>query len=94
MSCLVLSDCGGSFVISSVTHEVILSSPNFPKNYPNSSRCTWTIYAPKKNYVYVQFFSIKLEPKYDWLKLCEGKFCSKGSQLAKLSGKSFTESLN
>ena len=94
MFCLVLLDCGGSFVIPSITHEMILSSPNFPKNYPNSTRCTWTIYAPEGNYVYVQFLLIKLEPKYDWLKLCEGKLCSKGSRLTKLSGKSITESVN
>ena len=36
--------------------------------------------------MYIQFLFIKIEQKYDWLKVCNGKECSKDSQLAKLSG--------
>ena len=70
------------------TEEVILSSPNFPKHYSNSSRCIWTVHAPEEEYyVYVQFSFIKIEQKYDWLEVCSGKACTKDTRITKLSGK-------
>ena len=86
-SLLCCIDCGGIFVIPSSLQEIQLKSPNFPNHYQNSSSCTWTIYAPEDTFVYAQFYFIKLERKYDWLKVCNGKLCSANSQLAKLSGK-------
>ena len=86
-SLLCFTDCGGIFVIPSSLQEIQLKSPNFPNHYQNSSSCTWTIYAQEDTFVYAQFYFIKLERKYDWLKVCNGKLCSANSQLAKLSGK-------
>ena len=79
-------DCGGKFILANATEEVLLTSPNFPKHYQNHSRCIWTIHAPKGNHICVQFAFIKLEQKYDWLKVCDGSLCSKETQLTELSG--------
>lgn len=71
----------------SLSQEVQISSTNFPSQYLNNLKCTWTVYAPENSNVYVQFDHIKTEEKYDQLRLCNGRTCSKDDvKLAQLSG--------
>ena len=39
------------------------STPNFPRNYPQYSRCTWNITVPSGYIIKLSFFYFRLEPK-------------------------------
>ena len=63
----------------------VLSSPNFPHNYPLFSDCVWKLVAPKGYFISLRFLSNvdiedKLNCKYDYLDLF--LLNSQGEQLA------------
>ena len=59
----------------------VLQTPNFPRNYPNSLECTWTITAESEELVEIVFDFIKLEDSYDALTI------SSASAVTNISGK-------
>jgi len=74
-------------LLISEDQSVLIQSPLFPHNYPNSIKCKWTIYTSKDSNVMVKFDFIKIEKNYDTLKICTGKSCvDKNYLLAELSG--------
>ncbi len=75
-----------------INEEEILKikSPNFPSHYNNSIKCTWTLYVPEGYHVSLEFVFIKVEEKYDIVKVCDGPTCSNVTPLVELSGKLYT----
>ena len=68
-----------------------ISSPNYPRSYPNSKHCTWNVTAPIGARIRVAHFSYSLESSsgctYDDLKIYDGPSTRSG-RLAKLCGTS------
>ncbi|XP_063292956.1 mannan-binding lectin serine protease 2 isoform X2 [Pelobates fuscus] len=67
-----------------------ITSPNFPKPYPNDQTITWTITTPigHRIKIYFTYFNLELSYRceYDYLKLN-----SKGTEVAHLCGKESTD---
>ena len=49
--------CGGSFT----TPKGILTSPSYPRNYPNDADCIYTISPPDGAYISVSFLSMDID---------------------------------
>ena len=49
------------FYLDASNQNQSLSSPNFPEDYPNNAKCTWTITAPATQFVYINFVNFSLE---------------------------------
>ena len=58
-------------------HSGFFISPNFPKNFPPNSNCTWNITVPTGRIIKVTFFNFTLEPK-------QNKECLDASQGARV----------
>ncbi|WAR06690.1 CUBN-like protein, partial [Mya arenaria] len=58
----------------------IITSPNYPSNYPHQRDCTWTIAAPEGNQILLNFtmFSLETHPRcnFDFLEIRNGGFAS------------------
>ena len=68
---------------------MVITSPNFPQNYPNSSAvCEWTVtsYNETEDAVTCAFTEFETEREYDLVTVCDGLFCCPSSTLAVLSG--------
>jgi hypothetical protein len=74
--------CGGRLYASDNLKP--LQSPNFPMNYPNNIKCTWTIVAKVGDTVKISFSYLKLEEHYDSLTVCDGSTCD--TEVARLTG--------
>ena len=51
----VLVGCGGSVQLSGDRPTALITSPNYPNNYPHSVDCTWTVSAPADHKVQLLF---------------------------------------
>lgn len=49
--------CGGHFI----KQTGVITSPNYPKNYPGRKECAWTIEAPNKQRVILNVTHFELE---------------------------------
>ena len=65
----------------------VLQSPNFPMNYPNNFKRSWTLYS-REGEVSLHFSYFKLEKDYDTLIICDGSYCNHSNTIAKLTGES------
>ncbi|KAK0041837.1 mucin-like protein isoform X1, partial [Biomphalaria pfeifferi] len=43
----------------------IISSPNFPSSYPDSSNCHWTLHAPENQVLYIRFLHVDFAASYN-----------------------------
>ena len=64
----ISSSCDQTF--DAENHEI--TSPNFPKNYPNDKYCTWNIDAPHGHLIELDIIELSIESNgdkcnYDWL---------------------------
>ena len=54
----------------------MISSPNYPGNYPSNTNCNWTIEVPEGFTVSLQFNDFLIEPTsscyYDYIKVFDG----------------------
>ncbi|XP_078494029.1 cubilin [Ciona intestinalis] len=73
------SSCGFNAVATSTSQ--LITSPNYPNNYPNNADCTWTITASDGMRVQLNLIRFSTERNYDYLTIS-----SDGSQLARISG--------
>nr|XP_033784473.1 astacin-like metalloendopeptidase isoform X2 [Geotrypetes seraphini] len=73
-------NCGGTFTST----KGVVTSPNFPSEYPPSLDCTWTIIAPLGYKIYLKMNAFELEDSayctYDYLTISDsdgflGKYC-------------------
>ncbi|XP_030058295.1 astacin-like metalloendopeptidase [Microcaecilia unicolor] len=73
-------NCGGTLTST----KGVVTSPNFPSEYPPSLDCIWTIIAPLGNKIYLRMNSFELEDSddctYDYLTISDsdgflGKYC-------------------
>nr|XP_026694942.1 CUB and sushi domain-containing protein 3-like [Ciona intestinalis] len=71
--------CGYNAVATSTRR--LITSPNYPNNYPNNVDCTWTITASEGMSVQLNLITFLSERNYDFLTIS-----SNGKQLARLSG--------
>ena len=55
---------GGAMVIT-VQNNTVVSSPNFPEDYPNNMNCTWHIVADRNNLIELSLKGHDLEKEYD-----------------------------
>ncbi|XP_061441668.1 cubilin [Rhineura floridana] len=84
--------CGGNIYISQSNPSGLVSSPNYPGNYPPHADCVWTIIAPYGDAVELQFedqFHIQLSPncRSSYLELRDGADAN-SPVIAKLCGDS------
>lgn len=81
----------GAFLVAAVSSRPTtklygeITSPNYPKTYPNNNISTWDISVPKGYRVKLNFRLFDLEPsetcQYDFVKVCEeGLGCGDGNQ--------------
>ncbi|XP_078494028.1 scavenger receptor cysteine-rich domain-containing protein DMBT1-like [Ciona intestinalis] len=73
------SSCGFNAVATSTSQPI--TSPNYPRNYPNNADCTWTITASDGMRVQLNLKRFSTESSYDYLTIS-----SDGTQLARISG--------
>ncbi|XP_078494131.1 scavenger receptor cysteine-rich domain-containing protein DMBT1-like [Ciona intestinalis] len=73
------SSCGFNAVATSTSQPI--TSPNYPKDYPNNADCTWTITASDGMRVQLNLIRFSTETSYDYLTIS-----SDGTQLARNSG--------
>ncbi|XP_078494130.1 scavenger receptor cysteine-rich domain-containing protein DMBT1-like [Ciona intestinalis] len=73
------SSCGFNAVATSTSQPI--TSPNYPRNYPNNADCTWTITASDGMRVQLNLIRFSTERSYDYLTIS-----SDGTQLARISG--------
>ncbi|XP_022617506.1 tolloid-like protein 1 [Seriola dumerili] len=88
-------DCSRNFT----DPQGVITTPDFPKNYPNNLDCTLMIFAPQqKSEIVLEFNSFSMEPhsfhtdpdnscKYDWLEIWDG-LPAVGSHIGKYCGSS------
>uniref|UniRef100_A0A3B4WHR6 CUB domain-containing protein n=1 Tax=Seriola lalandi dorsalis TaxID=1841481 RepID=A0A3B4WHR6_SERLL len=88
-------DCSRNFT----DPQGVITTPDFPKNYPNNLDCTLMILAPQqKSEIELEFSSFSMEPhsfhtdpdkscKYDWLEIWDG-LPAVGSHIGKYCGSS------
>ncbi|RXN29839.1 deleted in malignant brain tumors 1 -like protein [Labeo rohita] len=50
----------------------ILSSPSYPRNYPDSTRCTWTIHSTGNTNVSLIFLDVDLETCCEYIRVYDG----------------------
>ena len=50
-----LLGCGGTVQLSASRPTALITSPNYPNNYPQNVDCTWTVTAPTNRKVQFQF---------------------------------------
>ncbi|XP_065153511.1 CUB and zona pellucida-like domain-containing protein 1 isoform X1 [Paramisgurnus dabryanus] len=60
-------------------------SPQYPSNYPNGARCTWTIHSTGQRTVLLNFTYVDLETCCDYIQVFDGH-TSRGRLLGKLQG--------
>ncbi|KAK7065275.1 hypothetical protein SK128_012047 [Halocaridina rubra] len=64
--------CGGHYH----TQSGVLTSPDYPDNYPNSRTCEWTITVPRAHQIKLYFEEVNIEPShncmYDALEIRNG----------------------
>ncbi|KAL1257766.1 hypothetical protein QQF64_011010 [Cirrhinus molitorella] len=65
---LATESCGGN--MTNVTGE--LFSPQYPNNYPNGARCTWTIHSTGNMTVSLTFSNVDLESCCDVIRVYDG----------------------
>ncbi|XP_059377004.1 deleted in malignant brain tumors 1 protein-like isoform X1 [Carassius carassius] len=65
---LCAQSCGGQIT----NRRGDLSSPRYPNNYPDNSRCTWTIHSTERMKVSLTFNSVSLETCCDYIKVYDG----------------------
>jgi len=60
----VVIGCGGRIQLSADRPTALITSPNYPNNYPQSVDCTWTVMAPANRKVQLQFIGdiFNIEP--------------------------------
>uniref|UniRef100_F6PKM8 CUB domain-containing protein n=1 Tax=Ciona intestinalis TaxID=7719 RepID=F6PKM8_CIOIN len=75
----VASSCGFNAVATSTSQ--LITSPNYPRIYPNNADCTWTITASDGMRVQLNLISFLTERNWDYLTIS-----SDGTQLARMSG--------
>ncbi|XP_078494023.1 dorsal-ventral patterning tolloid-like protein 1 [Ciona intestinalis] len=71
--------CGFNAVATSTSQPI--TSPNYPKNYPNDADCTWTITASDGMRVQIDLHSLNTEKVFDYFIILEGD-----RQIVRLSG--------
>nr|XP_026694939.1 cubilin isoform X5 [Ciona intestinalis] len=71
--------CGFNAVATSTSQ--LITSPNYPNNYPNNANCTWTITASDGMRIQLNLHRFKTERNYDYLTIF-----SNGRQLTRISG--------
>ncbi|XP_078494026.1 scavenger receptor cysteine-rich domain-containing protein DMBT1-like [Ciona intestinalis] len=59
------SSCGFNAVATSTSQPI--TSPNYPRNYPNNADCTWTITASDGMRVQLSLIRFSTEKNYDYL---------------------------
>ena len=69
--------CGGTIMLpGGAGSSQTISSPNFPKNYPSSVDCRWTILADNNSRVKITFLSFDIEAgsscRYDSVSILDG----------------------
>ncbi|XP_077527420.1 uncharacterized protein LOC144138817 [Haemaphysalis longicornis] len=57
----VSEPCGGVFMATKAT----ITSPNYPRNYPNNKRCTYEIVAPSSHVIFLTFNFFHIEGRDD-----------------------------
>ena len=67
------------------SHSGNFSSPNYPINYPNQKRCTWSITVPGPHRILVAFDVFNTQRNSDVLKIYDGA-SSSSDLLVTLSG--------
>ena len=73
--------CGG-FVSVAVDTNGVLTSPEFPGNYPSNIKCVWMLVAERDcDVVKITFTHIILEEGYDTLSLCLKDKCSEEEKM-------------
>ena len=76
--------CGGNFI----TPKGILTSPAYPRNYPNDVDCIYTISQPNGTYISMSILSMDIDCQgtpSDYIELKDGKF-ENSPLIAKLCG--------
>ena len=60
----------------SITSVEVMSSPSYPRKYPNNVNCEWSIKFPKDHKIVLNFIEFDLEHHanctYDWLEVRDG----------------------
>ena len=73
---ILISGCGGVLTINDPSVTGVLTSPNYPNNYPNSIECEWVLNVPSTDNVEFTFTNISIEQHYhcqwDYLELRDG----------------------
>ena len=86
------SDCGGNFSDASG----VLTSPNYPGNYPDDADCTFLISGPDDSYISFTITNMDIEDddecSYDVLKIRDGDSC-RSNLIDEYCGSSSTVSL-
>uniref|UniRef100_A0A9J2P4X9 Sushi, von Willebrand factor type A, EGF and pentraxin domain-containing protein 1 n=1 Tax=Ascaris lumbricoides TaxID=6252 RepID=A0A9J2P4X9_ASCLU len=75
--------CGG--ILKAQPYGQTLTSPDFPKNYPNGLECVWKVDAPRGQLISLNVEDLDLEAPHDFLLIYDGASPS-APVLARLSG--------
>jgi hypothetical protein len=82
---LLNGECGGTIVVPA-NPQIVLESPNFPRDYHPKMNCKWRLVAEKDcDDVVINFTHIVLEKNYDTLTVCLRDVCSE-EELLVLTG--------
>ena len=66
--------CANQITYVEIGSTVIIKSPGYPKTYPSSLNCTWTISTVRKDErVRLAFLSLNVDSRGDHLSLYDGK---------------------
>ena len=55
----------GSAMVITVHNNTVITSPNFPENYPDNMDCTWHIVADRDKMIKLSLKGHELEKEYD-----------------------------
>jgi hypothetical protein len=56
-----LQSCGGTYEMSYTRQTTFIQSPNYPKQYPTSLKCTYLFKSPQQTKILLRFLDLDLE---------------------------------
>lgn len=69
----ILVSCGSGYrYVMLITDKIVFTSPNFPNNYINNYKCSWTFQAPPGYIVNIAFTDFNTEAGFDVVSFYSG----------------------
>ena len=93
--CCLLAGCGSSSLTASSSTTDVVTTPNYPSNYPTSTSCQWKITAPSGYVVQLKFTNFKIygslsgsctSSLYDSLSIYDSSYAQSSKLLGKYCG--------